>query len=171
MFTVQFMKLFTPRGCRVRRELETSHERARCHQMSLVRTKSSRKSGRDLSCAAHPGIWRTYCAHILNGAQLIVRRARSINKLQGEAAACRYNVQWCKYSANHCENLFASSIKGMIRSWDPDRREGKESPGGRKQQFENSLLLSLLKHAITGQYTGSMIGKGVCFSSCRLSRM
>ena len=152
MFTVQFMKLFTPRGCRVRRELETSHECARCHQMSLVRTKRLRKSGRDLSCAAHPGIWRAYCAHILNGARLIVRGARAINKLQGKQLPVVKDVQWCKYAANHCENLFASSIKGMIRSWDPDRREGKESPGGRKQRFENSLL-SLLKHAITGQYT------------------
>ena len=52
----------TWRGCKVRGELETcsrDHECARCHQMSPVSpvgTKTLRKPGRDLSCAARcPG--------------------------------------------------------------------------------------------------------------------
>ena len=43
---------------------------------SQVVTSHVLRAARDLA--------RVYCAHILNGAQLIVRRARAINKLQGK---------------------------------------------------------------------------------------
>ena len=126
MFTVQFMKLFTPRGCRVRRELVTcSGECARCHRVSLVRTKHSGSQVVTSHVPRSPGSGARI-AHILNGARLIVRRARAINKLRGKQLPVK-DVQWCKYSANHCENLFASSVKGMIRSWDPDHREDGKS--------------------------------------------
>ena len=88
------------------------------HSGSQVVTSHVLRAARDLA--------RVYCAHILNGARLICGETRAINKPGGSSclcAGCAMVQIFCKPSRKSICELH----KGLIRAWDPDRREEGKS--------------------------------------------